>query len=119
MQWLDPRVRCNRCGAVLSGSQTHCPSCAAELADVGTQSELREWDQIRRQGRARFVWGWAFRGGLVGAIFCAVYAWRGEDDPVLYALTALWPIGGYAIGRWHWRGAEREYATSVGRKEPA
>jgi hypothetical protein len=29
--------------------------------------------------------------------------------------TALWPVGGYIIGRQHWHGAEREYTAWVAR----
>lgn len=116
MPWLDPRVRCNRCGTPFADEPVAaCPGCGADLAGVGTQSELRDWGAVRQRGPGRFIWrrwvlGW---GGLLAGLQCAVYAWWGEGDPVVYALTALWPVGGYVIGRQHWRGAEREYAAWV------
>jgi hypothetical protein len=120
MPWLDPRLRCNRCGTPFTDEHVAvCPGCGADLATVGTQCDLRDWGVARRRGSARFVWrrwvlGW---GGLLASLQCGVYAWRGGDDPVVYALTALWPVGGYVIGRQHWRGAEREYAAWVAQPE--
>jgi hypothetical protein len=112
MPWLDPRVRCHGCGAVLPpGEQTRCPTCAADLAQVGTWSELQEWGLTRQRGRLRFMCQRVALFGLGAVAACGVIAWRGDMHPVAYALTALWPVGGYVIGRLYWRGAEREYAT--------
>ncbi len=118
MPLLDPRVRCNRCGAPFAeGSAEVCPSCGADLAVVGTWSELRDWGVTRQRGRAWFVWRRCVlgRGGLLAGIQCAVHALWGEDDPVEYALAALWPISWYFFGLLHWREAEREYAAWVAR----
>jgi len=119
MPWLDPRVRCTRCGAASADEATTvCPVCDVDLTEAGTQCELRDWATTRQKGRARFVWrrwvlGW---GVLLAGLYCVGYAWRGEGDPVMYALTGLWPVGGYMIGMLFWRGAEREYAAWLARR---
>lgn len=82
MPWLDPRERCHRCDAPFAaGSARVCPGCGVDLASVGTQSQLREWHATRQRGRTRFVLGWVLGwGGLIAAVQCALYAWRGESD---------------------------------------
>ncbi len=118
MSWLDPRVRCNHCGIPFAeGSAAVCPGCGAALAEVGTQSELRDWGVTRQRGRRWFVWVRCVLGvgGFLALISCATTAAvRRSTDPVEYLIFSVpWLVGWYVIGRLHWRGAEREYAAWV------
>src|SRR5690606_3675372 len=53
---LSTKLRCRACGARLpDGDGRTCPTCFSELADVGIWSELTEWGETRKKGRAHFI----------------------------------------------------------------
>ena len=119
MHWLDPRVRCNKCGDILrDDDQSRCLGCNADFAEVGTWCEVQEWDETRKQGQTRYIWrGWVLGwGGLLATIYTAPMLWRGETDLVPYAINVMYFLGGYIIGRQKWRGAEQEYAAWMERQ---
>jgi hypothetical protein len=117
MAWLDTRIRCNNCGTPFAeqGIAT-CPECGADVNEVGTWSELREWGRTRQRGRVRFLFWWVLGwGGLLAGIQCGVLAWRGVSDWVVYSFTTLLPLAGYFAGRQVWKRAEHEYAAWEGK----
>jgi hypothetical protein len=114
---LNPQLRCNHCGSRLPGQDVaECPDCHSALVRVGVWSELLEWGKIRQTGRSRYVWrrgvlGWVgllALGGSLGRFLTGstpwiVYTW------IVFANL----IGGFCLGQWYWRTAEREYQAWV------
>jgi hypothetical protein len=120
---LDTQLRCNHCGARLRGDAIgECASCHSDLTQVGVWSELLEWGKNRRIGRTRYVWQrWVLGcGGLMAlGLSLGFFLW-GETSPSVYAWSLSFSlIGGYCVGRWHWRSAEREYDAAVQRRHSA
>jgi hypothetical protein len=121
MGTLSTQLRCDRCGAKVPDGPNHgcCPGCGIGLSEAGTWSEVAEWGNLRQVGRGRFILRTVLRWGLLSAAQCAAYAYRGETDPWVYAMTALWLVGGYVFGTWYWRSAEEEYTRwQSGRPAP-
>lgn len=121
MQWFDPRIRCNRCGYPFADTGLkQCPSCQADLAEVGTTSEVEEWGRTRLRGRSRYIWvrSVLLWGGLLAVTSCGALAIvRGSTDPVSYLLASVpWLIGGYVLGHVTWRVSEREYESLTARR---
>jgi hypothetical protein len=118
MPWLNPNVRCNCCGTQFAEcSATQCPGCGADLARVGTRSELRDWGSTRRRGRGWFLWVRCVlgSGGLLALAGCvAIAVGRRSADPIDYVVASVpWLVAWYVIGEMWWRGAEREYAAWI------
>lgn len=116
--YLDTRLRCAGCGLRLGDGPppARCAGCGADIAEVGTWSELEEWGRTRQRGRWRFL--------LLRVLFLtpgvlvvwAIHAWRGETDPAVYTRGLIFPVIGFVVGCVVWRGSEREYAAA-GRRD--
>ena len=119
MDVLSDDPRCNHCGARLPGPELgECPNCHSALAQVGVWSELLEWGQTRRIGRARYVWrrwilGW---GSLMALAMSLGFFLRGNTPwPVYTWIVSGSLVGGFCLGRLYWRSAERQYEAAARR----
>ena len=122
MAALNPQLRCNHCGARLSGQEIdECPDCRSSLARVGVWSELLEWSRIRQLGRGRYVWrrwvlGW---GGLLAlGQSLGFFLWGSTHGLVYVWIVTFNLIGGFCLGWWYWRAAEREYQAAAEQGPP-
>jgi hypothetical protein len=100
------------------GPAVRCGGCGADLAAVGTWSEVAEWGRTRRKGRWRFALRRSLWFCVVMSVPWAVRLYRGETDPLVYAFDLVWPVAGFVSAWVEWRVAEREYAAA-GRRDGA
>jgi hypothetical protein len=116
MPALSTQLRCKQCGTRLPEPvPVECPNCQANLAEVGLWSELLEWGKTRQVGRARFVLTHVGYGGLVALGLSLISFFRGDHLAVYVWWAIFFVIGGYFLGQWYWRAAEREYKAAAER----
>ena len=121
MTTLSTTLRCNHCGSKLRSEGVNtCPRCNSDLSRVGVWSELREWGEVRKRGRQRFILirGVLGCGGLItfGMLlgYCIAHWGFGKGD-LFFALgvSVLSVIGGLIFNIWYWQSAEREYVAAM------
>lgn len=111
MPMLDPRLRCDNCGYPMESVHERCPSCHADLSEVGVFSEIDEWSKERRQGKARFVLRHCLVHSIVALVASCVTAWVG-GKPLFLLLVPIGLLSGGIQGLWSWRLCEAEYLAA-------
>lgn len=90
-----------------------CPICKANLDEVGIRTELHDWAETRKKGRARYV---LMHGLGIAAVMVlsapVAYFIRGRIDAAeVVIFTGCHCLGGLAVGWMMWRSNEKEFAA--------